>query len=147
MNFEILKTKQCDCIFQMEKDIFPDSYSLLSLQSDCSNPLKRGFVLTEDDNIVAYMLCSTVLDEINIDRIAVRKEYRKHGVASCLLQSFIDYCKNNELTIINLEVRASNVAAVGLYEKFGFKKVGERKNYYPDNKEDALLYTLIIEGL
>ena len=146
MNFEILKIEQCDCVFQMEKDIFPDSYSLQSLQSDCSNPLKRGFVLTENDNIVAYMLCSTVLDEINIDRIAVRKKFRKCGFASCLLESFINYCRDSGLTIINLEVRSSNMVAVGLYEKFGFKKVGERRNYYPDNNEDAMLYTLIIEG-
>lgn len=146
MNFEVLKTTQCDSIFEMEKDIFPDSYSLTSLQSDCSNPLKRGFVLLEDNIIVAYMLCSTVLDEINIDRIAVKKECRRKGLASILMQSFIDYCKNNGLAVVTLEVRSSNVCAIGLYEKFGFGKVGERKRYYPDNNEDAILYTLIIEG-
>ena len=146
MNFEILKITQCDSIYRMEKDIFPDSYSLSSLQADCSNPLKRGFVLTEGDNVVAYMLCSTVLDEINIDRIAVEKDYRKRGLASYLLQSFINYCRDNGLKFVNLEVRSSNDSAIGLYEKFGFKRVGERKNYYPDNNEDAMLYTLIIEG-
>ncbi len=146
MKFDVLKIEQCDFVYQMEKDIFPDSYSLESLLYDCSNPLKRGFVLIEDETIVAYMLCSTVLDEINIDRIAVEKDYRKRGLASYLLQSFINYCRDNGLKIINLEVRSSNDSAIGLYEKFGFKRVGERKNYYHDNNEDAMLYTLIIEG-
>lgn len=146
MNFEALKTEQCDSVFQLEKDIFPDSYSLESIVSDCSNPKKSGFVLTDDGDVVAYMLCSSVLDEINIDRIAVKEAFRKSGLASFLLERFISYCKDNGLTIINLEVRSSNLAAQRLYEKFGFKKVGERKRYYPDNNEDAMLYTLIIEG-
>ena len=79
-------------------------------------------------------------------RIAVKNDVRKKGIGSQMLRNVISYCKGNNINILNLEVRSSNIAGHRLYEKFGFEKVGERKKYYSDNNEDAYLYTLIIEG-
>ena len=51
----------------------------------------------------------------------------------------LEDCYNNYIKYITLEVRASNVPAIKLYEKYGFKSLGVRKGYYQDNGEDALI--------
>ena len=83
-----------------------------------------------------------VLDEGYINNVAVREEYRKQGIASALLDVFIRFGKAHQLAFLTLEVRASNAAAIALYQKHGFEQVGRRKNYYEDPKEDAILMTL-----
>ena len=48
-------------------------------------------------------------------------------------------CKENNLVAMTLEVRTSNTVAQNLYRKYGFKMAGIRKEYYSDNKEDAII--------
>ena len=63
------------------------------------------------------------------------------GVAEAILSAFIRFGQAN-LAFLTLEVRESNRAAIGLYEKLGFRPVGRRKNYYTEVHEDAILMTL-----
>ena len=57
-----------------------------------------------------------------------------------LLKVFLRFGRAH-LAFLTLEVRAGNAAAIGLYEKLGFRQAGRRKNYYPQEHEDALLMT------
>ena len=59
-----------------------------------------------------------------------------------LLDYIINYCKNINISQINLEVNSNNTIAINLYKKFGFKQVGLRKNYYSNG--DALLFSKVI---
>ena len=68
-------------------------------------------------------------------------EYRQQGVAAKLLAVFENFARGNHLAFLTLEVRPSNAAAIALYESFGFKQAGRRKNYYDLPKEDALILT------
>ena len=61
------------------------------------------------------------------------------GIARKLLKQLLEEAKKQNLHRIYLEVRASNIAAVTLYEHAGFKEVGQRKNYYDNPREDAIL--------
>ncbi|MFQ9359428.1 MAG: GNAT family N-acetyltransferase [Anaerobutyricum hallii] len=63
----------------------------------------------------------------------------KKGIARKLLKQLLEEAKKQNLHRIYLEVRASNIAAVTLYEHAGFKEVGQRKNYYDNPREDAIL--------
>ena len=63
----------------------------------------------------------------------------KGALKSSIYEALIDVCYSNMVKYITLEVRVSNVAAIGLYEKYGFKSFGTRKGYYQDNNEDALI--------
>ena len=65
---------------------------------------------------------------------------RRHGVASALLEVYCRFAAVN-LAFLTLEVRKSNAAAIGLYEKFGFQQAGLRKGYYQHPREDALIMT------
>lgn len=74
----------------------------------------------------------------------IDNNYLRNGIASELLQTLIDYAKSINIHDILLEVRKSNISAQNLYEKFNFKHIGIRKEYYSNNLEDALIYKLSI---
>ena len=77
--------------------------------------------------------------EANLNNIATKIEYRRHKIATKLLTFLEARLKKENIEKLFLEVRKSNSAAIALYEKNGFIKIGIRKAYYLDNKEDAIL--------
>ena len=79
----------------------------------------------------------TVLDEGYISNVAVSPAFRRRGIASALIRALLDRARERNLSFVTLEVRESNAAAIALYEGFGFRPVGRRKNYYDAPKEDA----------
>ena len=95
----------------------------------------------EDGAVLGYAVLSAVLDEGNLDNIAVAPPCRRRGVADALLSALTGIGRTS-LSVLQLEVRASNLPAIALYEKHGFVLVGRRKNYYETPREDALLMTL-----
>ena len=98
----------------------------------------------EDGAILGYAVLSVVLDEGNLDNIAVAPEHRRRGVADALLSALAGFGREH-LSVLMLEVRASNAPAIALYEKHGFAAVGRRKNYYTSPREDAILMTLELQ--
>ena len=87
----------------------------------------------------SFLICSHVLDEMEILAIGVLPEKRKQHLASSLLDSLILYARNNGVQRIFLEVSVQNEPAKNLYAKFGFVKTGIRKDYYttPTGPKDA----------
>ena len=77
--------------------------------------------------------------EAHITNIAVRQEYRGRGLGEHLLIATYDLASSLEASFMTLEVRASNIVAQGLYNKYGFTEMGVRKGYYLDNREDAII--------
>jgi len=95
----------------------------------------------EDGAVLGYAGLQTVLDEGYIDNVAVAPAFRRQGVADALLSAFVRFGRA-KLAFLTLEVRESNLPAIALYHKHGFRAVGRRKNYYDDPKEDAIIMTL-----
>jgi len=93
------------------------------------------------DLIVGFAGCWIMADEDHITEIAVRGTHRQQGIAQLLLISLIELGTRYKANSATLEVRVSNTPAQTLYEKFGFEKVGLRKAYYSDNKENAIIMT------
>lgn len=91
-----------------------------------------------DEKIVGFAGFKKILDEADIMNIVVHKDFRGQGIGSKLLESLISYAKDNNLKILNLEVNETNIHAIHLYDNFGFKYIGIRKNYY-DNKNSAII--------
>lgn len=96
--------------------------------------------------LIAYAAFSIITQEMEIMNIAVHPFHRRKGHGARLLAEVLRQCRAQGVDEGFLEVRRSNIGAIDLYEKFGFTQIGTRKNYYPDNNEDALLYRLDIEG-
>ncbi len=104
----------------------------------------RFTVAVEDDTVAGYLVLSSVLDEGNIDNVAVAPAFRRRGIADALVTDAVRRARAEELAFLTLEVRASNAPAIRLYEKHGFREVGRRRNYYEKPREDAILMTLVL---
>ena len=131
-----------DEVAELERTCFSVPWSRKMLAEELDNMLSAFLIALDDSGRVAgYAGVQVVLDEGYITNIAVRPDCRKQGVASKLLQVFLDFAKGNQLAFLTLEVRASNYDAIALYGSRGFRSVGRRKNYYEHPKEDALIMT------
>ena len=130
----------------LEKVCFPvDPWSEALFQEALDNPRVRVLLAQgEDGSILGYAVLSVILDEGNLDNIAVAPAARRQGVADALLSALIGFGREH-LAVLMLEVRSSNAPAIALYEKYGFDVVGRRKNYYDAPREDAVLMTLTFE--
>ena len=80
-----------------------------------------------------------ILDEAHITMLGVHPAYRGQGLGQALLLALLKSARERGMELATLEVRASNQAALSLYQKFGFQLAGRRKRYYQDNNEDALI--------
>lgn len=80
-----------------------------------------------------------MVDEAHITNLAVRKEYQGKGIGGLLLIATIDLAREIKASFLTLEVRASNLTAQKLYSRYGFTQTGQRRGYYLDNREDAII--------
>ncbi|MFQ6020272.1 MAG: ribosomal protein S18-alanine N-acetyltransferase [Dehalococcoidia bacterium] len=92
--------------------------------------------------VVGFIGVWLLPEEAHIVTIAVREDSRGRGVGELLLIAAIGLAQQNQQPLVTLEVRVSNSVAVALYEKYGFKHMGLRPNYYTDNREDAYVLTV-----
>lgn len=130
---------------KIENECFSEPWSKKSLEEllDCSYAV---YFVAEDEErgVVGYGGMYVLADTGAINNIGVLSEYRRCGIASRLLEALITASEERGLCDMTLEVRQSNLAAIGLYEKYGFKKDGIRRNYYKKPTENAVLYTLTL---
>lgn len=108
-----------------------------------SNNSKYIVTKTKDNTIVGFAGVKIIFEEAELMNIVTRKNMRNMGIASSMLSSLINICKENNIKLLNLEVKSQNTIAINLYKKYNFKEVGLRKKYY-DNTYDAILFTLTI---
>lgn len=83
-----------------------------------------------------------VIDEAHVTTLAVDESVRRLGIGRTLIVDLLVEAQARGMLCATLEVRASNTAAVALYESLGFATTARRKRYYPDNREDALVMWL-----
>lgn len=127
-------------IAKLEQECFSTPWSENAI-ADALAHNTTFFVAKKGEKVLGYVGISCVLDEGYITNIAVTKNERKNGIGTLLLERVFSFAKDNALLFVSLEVRQSNKAAIGLYEKLGFKQEGLRKNFYTTPKEDALIFT------
>ncbi len=111
-----------------------------------SNQGERYFNLRldVDGEMAAFAVTQVVLDEATLFNIAVDPAYQRKGLGRQLLEHIISELEKREVFTLWLEVRASNIAAIALYESLGFNEATIRRNYYPtkEGREDAIIMAL-----
>ena len=117
---------------------FDDFWNMDILKDELTSETSQFVCAKYENKIVGFAGIKMVLDEADIMNIAVKKDYRRQGIATLLLNHILNICKENGIKTVNLEVNEENFSAISLYQKFGFKECGRRKQYY-DNKYDAIL--------
>lgn len=127
-------------IAAIEKLCFSSPWSLESIEYEIAvNNLALYVVGEVDGKIVGYVGIWLIVDEGHITNVAVHPDWRRRHIGEAIIKTLIDVTEKNGVTAHTLEVRASNIAAQKLYEKFGFKADGIRRSYYEDNGEDAII--------
>ena len=140
---EIHKMQQEDieAVIQIEEEAYgKHHWAKSSFYDEMSNNLAKYYVAkATDGTIVGYAGSWHIIDEGHVTTIAVKKEYLRNHIGEALMYAIIEDCYKNKIKYLTLEVRVSNIPAIKLYEKYGFKSLGTRKKYYQDNNEDALI--------
>lgn len=93
------------------------------------------------DELAGYVSIWFQAGQAHITEIAVREALRGQGIGELLLIGTLRTAYRQGMDEVTLEARVSNFIAQRLYEKYGFHAAGIRKNYYADNKEDAVIMT------
>ena len=141
----LINTMTLDDLKEIENILYTDfddfwNYEILKEELTSQNTVY--FVAKINDEIVGFAGVKIILDEADLMNIVVKKEHRKKGIASSLLNKLFLIAKEKNLKSINLEVNAKNLSAISLYKKFNFIEIGKRKNYYQN--DDAILMKLDI---
>lgn len=135
-----LTLNDIDDVMVVEKLSFSIPWSKQAfIEEVTNNKFARYIIAKLDGKTVGYAGLWKVLNEGHITNVAVHPEYRRSGVGFMLVKGLIELSIKENIDKLTLEVRRSNIAAQNLYAKFGFKVEGFRKEYYADNKEDAII--------
>ncbi len=142
--FRRMDMSDVDTVWQIEQSSFQQPWSKNMFLNELSLQFSSFFVCSKTDTlkeIVAYGGFWSVVDEAHILNLAVRSDFRKLGIGKKMLEYLLNEARKSGSKTVFLEVRETNVVAKRLYLNFGFKVVGNRKNYYSNN-ETAIIMML-----
>ena len=113
-------------------------WSLRGLEQHLANA-GAGWVALADDVVAGFVVTHVAADELEILNLAIVLECRRKGFGKRLLEKALREGRRQGATRVYLEVRASNSGAIAFYKANGFEIFGQRRSYYNDPIEDAIL--------
>lgn len=134
-----MKEDDLEQVLEIERNSFPLPWLRQHFIDELNSP--HSFPLSAFDasgRLAGYICPMLLLDEGHILNVAVDPVFRSAGVGRLLVGQVLQDCRLGGASFVSLEVRESNLAAIGLYRRIGFTEVGKRKGYY-ENGEDALM--------
>lgn len=142
LELKLITPQMLNAVLELDQLCFGGLWTLEGYQRELDSPNSELIGLFASPAPPAPLLgmgCFwAILEEAHITILAVHPDYRHQGLGQALLVALLETACDRALERATLEVRASNSAAVSLYQKFGFKIAGRRRRYYPDD-EDALI--------
>ncbi len=136
----IAKSSDLDDIYDLDVQTFAMPWSKEALSYDILENDNAFVIVAEyEGEFAGYADIWTVLDEADLNSIAVRVDFRRKGIGDAIMLAMTEILSANGVATINLEVRVSNMPAIKLYKKYGFNECRVRPGYYLDNGEDALI--------
>lgn len=136
----IAKSSDLDDIYELDVQTFAMPWSKEALSYDILENDSAFVIVAEyEGEFAGYADIWTVLDEADLNSIAVIVDFRRKGIGDAIMLAMIEMLSTSGVATINLEVRVSNMPAIKLYKKYGFNECGVRPGYYLDNGEDALI--------
>jgi [ribosomal protein S18]-alanine N-acetyltransferase len=127
-------------VLAIERRSFPTPWSLAMFVLELSKPSGICLAATRGQGLVGYLVCSRYADVWHLMNVAVDPDRRRAGIATTLISRLFEEAGSDAR--YTLEVRTSNVEAIAMYRRFGFRPAGRRRRYYHDNGEDALIMWL-----
>jgi len=124
-------------IVKIEQACFATPWTEQGIRESIENENTRLYLALINGEAAGYMGVQIFSGEGYVTNVATLPEYRRQGVARALIERALQ----NEMEFLTLEVRESNFAAISLYQKLGFERVGVRPRFYRNPDENALLFT------
>jgi len=139
-SFRVMQEADLPAVMEIENSVYEFPWSE-GIFNDC---LANGYLATlyiHQEQIQAYSVAQYVVDECHLLNLCVRQDAQNNGLGAKMVQQLMNQARKNDMGSIFLEVRASNTAAIHLYDKLGFNEIGLRRDYYParNGREDALV--------
>ncbi len=138
-----MQTADLDAVMRIERKIYLHPWTRGNFR-DSLNAGYSCWIYQFAQSIVGYAVMMVAADEAHVLNLSIAAKWQRQGWGKKLLQQVLDLARQHRARIMLLEVRPSNVAALGLYEGFGFKRIALRRGYYPagPDREDAILLEL-----
>jgi ribosomal-protein-alanine N-acetyltransferase len=147
VEFEEMAEGDLGAVIAIEKKSFVAPWSKKVFRETLTFPLSFNIVAIKniDNRVVGYANFYLVKGEVQVLNIAVAPAARKRGYATGLMQYAIVVLRERGAEEFFLEVRESNLDAINIYRKLGFRKIGRRKKYYTETNEDAIVMHLRVK--
>lgn len=144
VQFVPLLADQLDAVLQVELRAYAHPWN----RTNFLDALHAGYqaqVLVADTTVLGYFVAMKGVDEVHLLNITVAPEYQGQGWAKVLLDALTLWARGQGADWLWLEVRVGNTRALHVYERHGYCRVGQRKQYYPaeqGQREDAVVMSL-----
>lgn len=144
--FEPLLADRLEDVLRVENSVYPHPWS----RANFLDALHSGYqaeLLVAQETLLGYFVAMRGVDEVHLLNITVAPEYQRQGWARVMLDALALWARGLCVQWLWLEARATNTRALQVYEAYGFRKVGLRKNYYPADqgqREDAVVMSLLL---
>ena len=142
--FEPLQPHWLDVVLQVEQQVYAHPWT----RPNFADAVTAGYesqLLLAGDALLGYFVAMKGVDEVHLLNITVAPAHQHQGWARVMLDALVIWARGQGAEWLWLEVRVSNLRAMQVYERHGFRRVGQRKDYYPaggNAREDALVMSL-----
>lgn len=144
--FESLTLARLDAVLAVEQRAYPHPWTRGNF-TDALACGQQAQLLIAGEHLLGYLVAMTGVDEVHLLNLTVAPEFQRQGWARVLLDALALWARGRGAQWLWLEVRMSNLRAQHIYQMHGFRRVGERRRYYPaaqGQREDALLMSLAL---
>jgi ribosomal-protein-alanine N-acetyltransferase len=147
LNYEPMRESDIEEVLAVEDRVYPYPWSRANFLDSLASGYQAWVLRDQAMRLLGYFLVMQVVDEAHLLNVAVAEEWQGQGLGRFLLNQSVACARGLGMESMLLEVRPSNVRALGIYERYGFEQIGRRKGYYPaadQQREDAIVmrYTL-----
>jgi ribosomal-protein-alanine N-acetyltransferase len=142
--FEPMTEARLDEVVRIEERAYAHPWT----RGNFSDSLRSGYqaqMLVADETLLGYFVAMEGVDEVHLLNITVSPDYQSQGWGRIMLDAIELWARGRSAQWLWLEVRVSNQRALRIYERHGYRRVGERKGYYPADdgrREDAIVMSL-----
>jgi len=144
VSFDAMQADQLAAVLAVERQAYAHPWS----QGNFQDALQSGYqaqILRGGHTLLGYFIAMKGVDEVHLLNLTVAPEHQRQGWAHVMLDALALWSRGQGAQWLWLEVRQSNLRAIQVYERHGYRRVGERKNYYPDTpqrRENAVVMSL-----
>ena len=140
MEIKKLNNQHIEQIYQISTQQFEgESWTQKQIQDSIESQSNICLGVFESEQLVSYAISQDSIDDINLLLIATKQNQKNKGYAKLLMQHLDDMSTKQNKTF-SLEVKSTNIVAIGLYQKFGFKTIHIRKKYYKDGADALIMF-------